>query len=296
MMRQLILIHGRAQEEKDGAAIKKEWIRAWTQGLAKSGLANPLSDADVHFPYYGDTLAQMVAGKSEAEAARVIVKGPAPATGEQQVMREMLIEIALREGISEADIRAELSPDVIARGPQNWGWVQGIFTALDRIRPISTRLVALITADVAKYLTDAGIHQAINNGVVKAVRPGQEAVVVSHSLGTVVAYNVLMSRPSAFPAVRVPLFVTLGSPLAINAIKSRLRPHTFPKPVGAWYNAMDPDDIVSLYPLTPRHFDTGGRIENHDKVKNWTDNQHSIAGYLDDEQVAKRIHDALVAP
>jgi hypothetical protein len=292
-MRQLILIHGRAQQKKNAAGIKKEWMTAWEKGLAKSGLANPITDADVHFPYYGDTLAQMVAGKTAQQAAEVIVKGPAPAPAEQEVMREMIAEIAMHEGVSEADVRAELATEVIAMGPLNWGWVQGTLSALDRVRPISAQLVALVTADVAKYLTNPAIQQTVNNGVLKAIKPGQEAVVVSHSLGTVVAYNVLMSRPTAFPAVKVPLFVTLGSPLAVNAVKSRLRPHTFPKPAGKWFNAMDPDDVVALYPLTQKHFPTGGTIENHDKVKNWTDNQHSIAGYLDDEKVAKRIYEGI---
>lgn len=295
-MRQLILIHGRSQEKKDGAAIKKEWIAAWEAGLAKSGLKNPLTDADIHFPYYGDTLDQMVAGKTAADAAKVIIKGPPPPPVEQQVMREMIVEMALHEGVAEADILAALAPEVIARGPQNWGWVQGILSVLDKIKPVSAKLVALVTADVAKYLTNAAIAQNINDGVLKGFKAGQEAVVVSHSLGTVVAYNVLMSRPTQFPNLKVPLFVTLGSPLAVNAVKSRLRPHTFPTPVTNWYNALDTDDVVALYPLTTKYFNTGGKIENHDKVDNWTDNQHSIAGYLDDLEVAKRIHAALIAP
>lgn len=293
MTRQLILVHGRAQEKKNAAGIKKEWIGAWEKGLAKSGRSNPLSDADVHFPYYGDTLAEMVAGRTEAQAAKIIIKGPPPPSAEQEVMREMLAEIALHQGISDQDVRDEVSPEVVERGPQNWGWVQGILSLLDRNSAISARLVALVTKDVAKYLTNASLQRTINNGVLGAVKPGQEAVVVAHSLGTVVAYNVLMSRTKAFPDVKVPLFVTLGSPLAINAVKSRLRPHTFPPPVGNWYNALDPDDVVSLYPLTPKHFNTGRTIENHQSVDNWTDNQHSIAGYLDDKEVAKRIYDAL---
>ena len=70
---------------------------------------------------------------------------------------------------------------------------------------------------------------------------------VSHSLGTVVAYNVLMSRPTQFPAVKVPLFVTLGSPLAVNAVKSRApAAHVSEAAVGKWFNAMDPDDVVAL--------------------------------------------------
>jgi hypothetical protein len=295
MMRQLILIHGRAQENKDGAGIKKEWIAAWEKGLAKSGLQNPITDADVHFPYYGDTLFQMVAGKTAAEAAQVIIKGPAPASDEQAVMREMIAEYAAKAGVTDAQIQAGLSAEVVAKGAQNWGWVQGILAALDKIKPVSAKLVALVTADVAKYLTNPTISQNVNDGVLKAFKPGQEAVVVSHSLGTVVAYNVLMSRPTMFPDISVPLFVTLGSPLAVTAIKTRLQPHTFPKPVKKWFNAMDPDDVVPLYPLTPNHFNTGGVIENHDTVDNWTDNQHSIAGYLDDAKVARRIYEAITA-
>ena len=294
-MRQLILIHGRAQQKKDAAGIKKEWMAAWEKGLQKSGLALPITDADVHFPFYGDTLAEMVEGKSESDAAKVIVKGPAPSQAEQDLMREMITEIAMNEGVSEAEIRAQLSAEVIDKGPLNWKWVQGILEALDKVKPVSAKLVALVTADVAKYLTNPAIQLAINNGVLSSFKQGQEAVVVSHSLGTVVAYNVLMSRPTAFHSLKVPLFVTLGSPLAVTAIKSRMRPHTFPRPVDKWFNAFDPDDVVALQPLNKKHFDTGGTIENHNDVKNHTDNQNSIGGYLDDQKVAKRIFEAITA-
>jgi hypothetical protein len=295
-MRQLIFIHGRAQQEKDAKALKAEWIQSWEIGLDASGLSNPLADEDIRFPYYGDTLVQMAGGKSAEEAAQVIVKGPPPPSAEEAVMREMVEEIAAQEGVSEADILAQLAPGVIAKGPANWGWVQGILGALDHVSPLSKALVALVTADVAKYLTNPAIQRTIDNGVRSALQPGREAVVVSHSLGTVVAYNVLMSRTGAFPGVKVPLFVTLGSPLAVNAVKTRMRPHGFPPAVGRWYNAMDPDDVVALYPLSKKHFDTGGKIENHEAVHNGTDNQHGISGYLDDKLVARRIHDALMAP
>jgi hypothetical protein len=294
-MRQLIFVHGRAQENKDAAALKQEWISAWEKGLATHALTNPLPDDHIRFPYYGDTLVQMAGGLTSDQAVEVIVKGPPPPSAEEDLMREMIAEIAAHEGVAEADILAELDPAVIARGPANWGWVQGILSALDKVSPISKALVSLVTADVAKYLTNSAIRATIDAGVRSAVRPDTDAVVVSHSLGTVVAYNVLMSRSGPFPSVHVPLFVTLGSPLAVNAIKSRLRPHTFPAPVAKWYNALDPDDVVSLYPLTKKHFNTGGTITNHDKVKNHTGNQHGISGYLDDPAVAKRIYDAVTA-
>lgn len=293
-MRQLIFIHGRSQEDKDARALKDEWIGAWEKGLQKSGLTNPLEDSDIRFPYYGNTLRDLVAGLSAEQAAQVIVKGPAPGGTEEQFMREMIRELATKAGVTEAQIMAELQPEVIARGPQNWGWVQGILSAIDRVRPLSSTLVSLVTKDVYKYLHNTAIATPIDTGVCSAPFPDREAVVVSHSLGTVVAYSVLMSRNGQMLGCKVPLFVTLGSPLAVSVIEHKVRPHTFPKNVTAWYNAMDPDDVVSLHALTPDHFNVGKPIENNTKVKNWTDNQHGIRGYLDDEQVAKKIYDAVV--
>ena len=293
-MRQLIFVHGRSQQEKDPAELKKAWIESWERGLKKIGLANPLPDSHIRFPHYGNTLIDMLNGKKVEEAAEIIIKGTAPAPAEEAIMREMINEIAVHEGIAEVDILAELDEQVIEKGPGNWGWVQGIASALYKIRPLSSRLVAIVTADVAKYLSDPITQKKIDSGARDALLPGHsEAVIVSHSLGTVVAYNTLLGRTAAFPNIEIPLFVTLGSPLGMNAVKSRLRPHTFPPQVGAWYNAMDENDFVALHPLNKKHFNTGGTIENHTKVDNWTENQHSIDGYLDDPQVAKRIYDAV---
>ena len=71
-MRDLVFVHGRAQQNKDSKALKEEWIADWKAGLALSGLTLPLPPERIHFPYYGDTLAQLVAGKSPEEAAAYV--------------------------------------------------------------------------------------------------------------------------------------------------------------------------------------------------------------------------------
>ena len=58
---------------------------------------------------------------------------------------------------------------------------------------------------------------------------------------------------------------------------------------------MDNDDIVALYPLDGDNFDIDPPIANKTDVDNHTSNQHGIAGYLNDKEVARRIYDALVA-
>ena len=122
--------------------------------------------------------------------------------------------------------------------------------------------------------------------------PGVETVVVSHSLGTVLAYNVLKA---AGPGLNVPLFVTLGSPLAVTVVKKAIRPVGHPQCAAHWYNAMDERDVVSLFPLDDQHFRIDPLIENKTDVDNPTENRHGISGYLGDQDVARRIHEALTA-
>lgn len=296
MTRQLVFIHGRAQQEKDSIELKKTWVDAWRRGLAASGLSLPLADADIRFPYFGDTLDQLVQGRPADQAAQVIVRGTDETADEQAFMRAILDEMAEHAGVTDEMARAGASADAIARGPQNWGWVQGILSALDQHVPgASGASVALFTKDVYQYLKNPGIRDPIDTGVRSAFRPGVETVVVSHSLGTVVALNVLR-RDGDPGGWKVPLFVTLGSPLAVKVIKKSLAPISHPRCAAKWFNAMDERDVVSLYPLDSGHFGVSPAIENKTDVNNDTSNRHGISGYLSDPVVARRIYDAVTAP
>lgn len=303
-MRDLVFIHGRAQEHKDSKALKDEWIAAWAEGLKKSGLLVPLPDDQIHFPYYGDTLDQLVAGKSPEEAAKIVVRGDAPgADGELSLEEKAFIEAVLLESIGrfeqdpEGAIQRALPPGaVIEKGVLNWGWVQAILEVLDEHVPgASGASVALATRDVFQYLTNDITRPVIDTGAASAIPENKEAVVVSHSLGTVVAYNVLRQN-SKHQNWKVPLFVTLGSPLAVTVIKKKLagiKPLGFPANVAAWFNAMDERDVVSLYPLDKKNFPLTPAIDNKTDVHNGTPNAHGISGYLGDKEVAKKIYDAV---
>jgi hypothetical protein len=295
-MRQLVFIHGRSQEGKDSVSLKQTWVDAWRKGLEASGLTVPLADEDIRFPYYGDTLDQLVKGRSTEEAAQVIVRGTEENDDEQTFIRSYLNEVEKQTNLTDDMIRAHSPPEVIARGPQNWGWVQGILSGLDRHVPgASGASVALFTKDVYHYLKNPGIRDPIDTGVRNAFTSGVETVVVSHSLGTVVAFNVLR-RDGEIAGWKVPLFVTLGSPLAVKVIKKSLAPINHPKCATKWFNAMDDRDVVSLYPLNADHFNVSPSIENKTDVNNDTSNRHGISGYLSDPVVARRIYDAVTSP
>jgi hypothetical protein len=293
MARKLVFIHGRAQQKKDSIALKQEWITAFRAGLAKSGLDLPIAETDIRFPYYGDTLDQLVAGANPADAAKVIIRGP-ESEAEKEFILDVLEEVREKVEVSQTDVDAEIPPEVTERGPLNWGWVQGILKVIDRKVPFgSGASVALATKDVFQYLTRSGIRDAIDTGVMAAIQPNEPTVVVSHSLGTVVAYNVLR-REGKNRGWKIPLFVTLGSPLAVTKIREAISPTSHPECAEKWFNAMDERDVVSLYPLQPNHFIVNPPITNKTDVKNHTENRHGIGGYLDDKEVAKTIYDALV--
>jgi pimeloyl-ACP methyl ester carboxylesterase len=292
MSRQLILVHGRAQQRKDAAALKQSWIEAWSKGLAKTGLKVPIDESQIRFPYYGHTLEALVKG---GPAPDVIIKGPEPPELEKAFIGAVLEEARQERGISDAQVMAEAETEVVEMGPQNWWWVRAIAKALDeRLPGASGATIAAATFDVYHYLRNPGVRDEIEEGVRAAFSSDVETVVVGHSLGSVVSYN-LLRREGEDNGWKVPLYVTLGSPLAVTAIRKALQPIQHPACVSAWFNAMDPQDIVSLFALAPPRFAVQPAIENKVDVDNHTDNQHGIAGYLDDAEVARRIHQALIA-
>jgi hypothetical protein len=294
-MRELVFVHGRSQEDKDPAELKETWIEAFKAGLAKSGRQLPIPEDSIRFPYYGDTLRDLVTGIPDDEVAAIIVKGDEADAEEREFVRQYVLEVQNALKIDEQQIRAVGGQTVVQKGPLNWEWLQTVLQVIDqRVPGASGATLALSTKDVYAYLRNPGLQSVIDSGVRSAFTPNVEQVVVSHSLGTVVAYN-LIRRDGGPLRWKIPLFVTLGSPLGVNVIKTSLAPLKHPSSVAAWFNAMDERDVVALYPLDSTHFDVSPAIENKTDVNNHTDNRHGIAGYLDDEVVAAKIHDALVA-
>jgi hypothetical protein len=295
-MKELIFIHGRSQQDKDSIALKAEWIEAFAQGLSHSGLKVPIEEIAIRFPYYGDTLAGLVGGRPANEIAEVIVRGDNAERAEQNFQLEVLREMQeAHPELNEAMVAAIAGDEVIQKGPLNWGWVRAILTGIDRHVPFgSSGSIALFTKDVYQYLKNSGTRDAIEMGVRKAFS-ATPAVVVAHSLGSVVAYN-LLRREGAAQGWNVPLLVTVGCPLGVTAIRKWLAPNKHPECAGHWFNAMDSRDIVALHPLDASHgWDISPGIENKTDVNNQTSNRHGISGYLGDPVIAKRIYDALVS-
>lgn len=299
-MRQLIFVHGRSQEHKDSFSLKAEWLNALRRGLEKSNLQLPIGEHDVRFPYYGDTLYDLVEGRCGDSVSNVVVRGESGANSDEtRFTLQVMHEIQRKAGLSDLQVSELAGDEALSRGPLNWSWIRAILKAIDTCVPNgSATSLALFTHDVYQYLGNSVIRDRIERGIVDAITPGVEAVVVAHSLGTVVSYN-LLRREGHLRTWKVPLYITLGSPLGISAIRKSLKnfaPIRCPECARSWFNAMDMRDVVALYPLDTNSFPLNPEnpgIENKTDVNNHTENRHGIAGYLDDQEVAQRIYRAL---
>ncbi|MDQ0965418.1 hypothetical protein QFZ20_000821 [Flavobacterium sp. W4I14] len=285
----VIMIHGRDQQGQDPSALKKTWIDTFEKGLTIQGLAIP-SDLDFVFPFYGDLLDGLIREVADpATLDGVIAKGDI-VPGELSFYYDLVNELAEQAGVTDAQISEHFKANYKERGVLNWEWVQSILKVLDRSSGMGDFSVRKFTYDVFMYLTVPAIRKKINEFVLSAFNE-EPSVVIGHSLGSVVGYDVL--RNNDF--LNVKKYITIGSPLGVKAVRSKLTtPLVMPECIeSGWYNAYDERDFVALKPLDERNFSVEPSIVNSNHVKNQTDNRHGIEGYLNDAVVAKEIYDAL---
>src|SRR5262249_50643716 len=286
----LVLVHGRSQQGRNPAELQTVWLETLRRGAAKLNRVLP-ERLDVAFPFYGDRLNQLASANEVPLTTDIQSKG-APANNDFLTFQADVAEaIRIRAGLTDAQVNAEYGNNPTQKGPQNWAWVQAIIRAIDKHGGGLSELgIESLMRDVYLYTSQPGVKTEIDR-IVSASLNESPCVVVGHSLGSVVDYDVLRTDPRP---LKVRAYVTVGSPLAIRAIRDRLRPIGFPKPaVASWYNAYDPKDVVALYPLDAQNFPVSPAVENFGRVLNGTDNRHGIIGYLDDPDVAKHILDAL---
>jgi pimeloyl-ACP methyl ester carboxylesterase len=284
----VVFIHGRAQGGKDEDELQAKWERAFDDGLAAAELSRP-AGLEIGFPFYGDLLDDLIEQLDSESLEKVVERGVEAGNADVEFMAEFLEEIAAGNGISDKEIYENFDQDATERGPLNWGWIRALAKTLDKSNKLGDMALEKFTRDVFLYLTNRNVRRRID-AVVEPHLSGEPCVVVGHSLGSVVGFNVL--RHSAHAVSR---YVTVGSPLGVKAVKRRLqRPLAMPPNTGDWYNAMDEDDIVALHPLDNRHFGITPPIKNFTDVDNQTDNQHGIVGYLPEPWVAEAIHGGLV--
>ena len=172
--------------------------------------------------------------------------------------------------------------------------VPGAFEGVTLPDPIFRIVARVASSDVIAYLF-GDLRDAIRDRVRAALPAGEPLVVLAHSLGTVVAFDVL----SELADRDVRLFVTVGSPLGIGNVQRRIGDHTgpparIPACVAVWRNFADPFDPVALEQTLADEFTPGGFVVD-EKVENAAFLNHDLTGYLDAPAVGDALRAAVAA-
>lgn len=131
------------------------------------------------------------------------------------------------------------------------------------------------------------LRELLLNDLRKAATLGEKLVLVTHSMGTMVAYDVLRhcaDRP------HVDTLFTLGSPLGVTEVQEGLqedpqRPIDFPPELGRWINVYDPlDPICGADPRLDDYAPFEGRTVQNVKESNWGSWRHTITHYFAGKQ------------
>lgn len=132
----------------------------------------------------------------------------------------------------------------------------------------------------------------------QARQKGEQTVLVTHSMGTMVAYDVLRNCPDCPP---VATWFTLGSPLGIQEVQDELRAAgkqrvDFPAATLArWVNFYDPfDPVCGADPHFADDYDAvdGKHVEDIEE-RNWGSWRHAITHYFAGKQFRACLADAL---
>ncbi len=157
--------------------------------------------------------------------------------------------------------------------------------------------------DLHFYNHDGLLREAIQARLIKRLRSARrwrrKVMLIAHSMGSIVAYDVLRNAERTLRGLEVAHFVTVGSPLGLSDLKTVFGgPRFVPECVACWSNFSDPKDPVSSWDTSL--FDNyqpnsrGVTISDHLVVNSYVSpsgkpNAHKVYGYLRTPEMSELI-------
>jgi hypothetical protein len=287
----IVLVHGIGQELMEPSSWLTPVIPALHNGVSRAG-GPSLRPEDVTCGFYGDLFRQ--------PGARAATIPPYDATDVEPGAEAELLLVWWAEA-ARLD-RNVISPDAETRGAIGYSLsrpltVSAVQRALDALSHshffagVSDRLLIFSLKQVRRYFEDDELRARITSRVAEAIGPDTR-IVIGHSLGSVVAYEVLCAHPEW----DISALITLGSPLGMrHVVFDRLRPRpqngkgVWPACVSTWTNVADHGDVVALVRELSLRFGPGVRdfrVSNGSRM-------HDITAYLTAQETGHAIAEVL---
>lgn len=258
----LLLVHGLSEREYIGAEdrLRAKWVDLLRKGLEDTGQSNPGIEAVLdrcRMVFYADlTDPDRVADAPGAVDAGV-------ARYEREIDRELDAELA----------RKHAAPDALAA------------EFADRFPGLRHHMVRLLAREAYGYFERPGAVEEVDRRCIETIDGDEVALIVAHSFGAIIACRLLSKHAGL--AERL---VTLGSPLGYSFARTAIGTDeaTPSESLPRWTDFADPDDIVSYLPTTS----ASPRFTSVRSIRNITDDQHAIQGYLAQPAVVAAVVEA----
>lgn len=157
----------------------------------------------------------------------------------------------------------------------------------------SKQVLKAVMKDLGEYYNNAGHRETLHGRLTDLLKryAGDEIILIAHSMGTIVSYNVLreLGKDPALRHITVEHFITVGSPLGLTSVQGHIvrehgRLRTPSCVTGSWANFADKRDPVALDSHLYDDYEANSR--NYVRVRDytvWNDypgNAHKAYGYL----------------
>jgi len=292
--RTLVYIHGIGNKPEE-SVLRCQWDHALLGfGLGERSRMAYWCQADRHGPPEAATCAQAdsVGARSLRAAgfgAKAIERAVAAEVPLSAVVDELTAKPAERAALKR--LLRDMDAPVASTGGRGVKRAQTVrakgLDDIDFFDPLTRLVTSLFLKDVNDFFFDKVRRDRMKARLRERLAAGNGPfVVIAHSLGSVIAYSLLLDLDGQF---ELPQLVTIGSPLGIGEVKDQLRKlHKLPKgplpvPAGVrtWLNVFDRHDVVAQKEKLASHFRGAIDIDDHTLPNaDGPRDAHSATGYL----------------
>lgn len=180
-------------------------------------------------------------------------------------------------------------------------------TAIPGVGEVADEVVKRKAIDLHRYYQYPDkrreVRQRLSQTLSAAHDSGKRIMLIAHSMGSIVAFDVLSAIDREVAGLRVQHFVTVGSPLGLHEVKERIRgehlPLRAPVAVDRWTNFADRKDKVALDSWLHTDYGSnsrGVRVIDQAVINGYVSpsakpSHHKIYGYLRTPEVSQVIHE-----
>ena len=276
----LVLVHGIHQEKIDPNVLREQWLDALD-----------MADRDIEFPYYGNLLADLT--YKHTGKYRNVASDDNNVGIDKTKFDEFAQPIIAQMRRLHSD--TQTSPDKNRRRGKgiHKPALKKIARTVERISPFDGHFALKLLKQAYAYLSLPEVFQSVNSTVREVLSGSEPKVVVSHSLGTIVSYVVMLDLHKRGELPEIPLFLTLGSPLSLKLVEKMVTEDAERiRLISRWVNVADKEDFIALgNALDSSAFKMN--IENMLGVDNGHEDPHSILKYLAHTKVREVVKSSL---